>query len=262
MALAGSHIALLLELKKQGVACTQGQPSMLEFGEQNWFGDVAPTQIHGVIDMYVKDAGKAAELHEQVDQAISRIKMTGLFDLAKIFYKIIFDYCDYKSIDMHGTEASVYHDLNHPLEGWGEFDLVTNLGTSEHIFNQYQFFKTMHDATKPGGTMIHSVPNQGCYDHGFYNYHPTFFFDLCEANKYSLLTLVYVNNSKTPNEIKSINRISYVEMAVKGQLAVNSGLLAVITKGITESVFLPPQQGYYGNSLPAELSEAWGRLPK
>ena len=47
-------------------------------------------------------------------------------------------------------------DLNFdeaPKDHWNKYGLVTNHGTSEHIMNQYNVFKMMHDFTRPGGVM-------------------------------------------------------------------------------------------------------------
>ena len=64
------------------------------------------------------------------------------------------------------------------------------------IFNQFNVFKTIHDLTKPGGFIFHQLPGQGYYDHGFYNYQPTFFFDLAEANDYSMIGFWMYDNNK------------------------------------------------------------------
>src|SRR6516162_2103869 len=44
-----------------------------------------------------------------------------------------------------------------PPEHVGKYGFVTNHATSEHILNQYNVFKVMHDSTKPGGYMLHAV---------------------------------------------------------------------------------------------------------
>ncbi len=95
----------------------------------------------------------------------------------------------YMALDMHGSPESTFVDLNKEYSCNEEFDLVTNLGTSEHIFNQAQVFRTIHDLTAVNGLMFHGLPYQGQYDHGFYNYHPTFFFDLAAANDYQIIFL-------------------------------------------------------------------------
>lgn len=99
----------------------------------------------------------------------------------------------YRSIDATGAQGSLVYDLNRDLRadyGFTDtFDVVTNLGTAEHCFNQYQVFKNMHDVCKPGGLMVHQAPCAGNVNHGFYNYHPRLFADLAAANQYKILRL-------------------------------------------------------------------------
>src|SRR6185312_4011949 len=67
------------------------------------------------------------------------------------------------------------------------YSLVTNFGTSEHVFNQANLFRMMHDLARPGGIMIHGVPFMGYVDHGFFSYHPNFFTALARYNSYEIL---------------------------------------------------------------------------
>ncbi len=99
---------------------------------------------------------------------------------------------DYASIDASGEHGALSLDLNSDLLSGGftrQFDLVTNLGTLEHCFNQYAAFKNMHDLCRPGGTMIHALTSAGNVNHGFYNYHPRFVADLAAANGYEMTRL-------------------------------------------------------------------------
>ena len=152
-----------------------------------------------------------------------------MFDLAKLFYRIVFGDHTYRAIDLHGTAVAEQYDLNRPLPFSEQFDVVTNFGTAEHIFNQLQMFKSVHDTTKPGGLMIHSLPNQGCYDHGFYNYHPTFVFDLSQANRYEVVTLQHTDGTKTPTVLTLLpDRNTYVRLALEKKLSDYSGLMTVL----------------------------------
>lgn len=95
----------------------------------------------------------------------------------------------YVSIDGNGR-GTLVHDLNLPLaKGFGAFDLVTDFGTGEHIFNQAQVWRTVHDLTKVGGHIAFDRPTQGYPEHCFYNTHECLFRDLAAANGYELLRL-------------------------------------------------------------------------
>ena len=81
-------------------------------------------------------------------------------------------------------------DLNYdpaPVDLRAAFDFVTNVGTSEHILNQLNVFRVMHDLTRPGAVMAHAVPTGGYCGHGFFNYNLNLFTSLCKANGYDCL---------------------------------------------------------------------------
>ncbi len=67
------------------------------------------------------------------------------------------------SIDINGKNKALPLDLDDPVPSslHNRFDVITNYGTIEHINNQYQAFKNMHDMCKSDGIMIHSLPPVG-----------------------------------------------------------------------------------------------------
>src|SRR4051812_623146 len=94
----------------------------------------------------------------------------------------------YAAIDIDGSPGSLPLDLNFddvPAEMRGRFGLVTNFGTTEHVANQINAFKIIHDLTAPGGLMIHEVPAQGMLNHGLINYNFKFFWMLARSNGYA-----------------------------------------------------------------------------
>lgn len=111
----------------------------------------------------------------------------------------------YICIDANGSNGSLVFDLNEDLcehyQFVETFDLVTDLGTAEHCFNQLAVFKNLHNLCKPDGIMIHALPAQGNVNHGFYNYHPRFFADLAAANDYEIVDLSFTVDY-TPTLIK------------------------------------------------------------
>jgi hypothetical protein len=101
----------------------------------------------------------------------------------------------YNCIDVDGREGSLALDLNFDSisdEHRGKYSLVTNHGTTEHIVNQFNAFKAIHDLARPGGLMLHILPFVGYFDHGFFNYQPNFFEALARYNSYETLG-VWVN---------------------------------------------------------------------
>jgi SAM-dependent methyltransferase len=129
----------------------------------------------------------------------------------------------YVSIDANG-KGTLSADLNRPLPAMGQFDLVTDFGTGEHIFNQAQVWRTVHELTKPSGYIAFDRPSQGYEGHCFYNTHETLFRDIAAANEY---------------EIVRLER----GFTTRGEL-----IRGVFRKG-PERKFQTPQQGRYLKSL-------------
>ena len=133
----------------------------------------------------------------------------------------------YVSIDGNG-HATVMADLNRPLnlDDIGTFDVVTDFGTGEHIFNQAQVWETLHDLCAAGGFIIFDRPKAGWNEHCFYNIHETLVRNLAEANEYDIVHL----------ETHGIE--GYGELLF--------GILKPRTKGFP---FRYPQQGKYKDRL-------------
>jgi hypothetical protein len=95
----------------------------------------------------------------------------------------------YASIDIDGSPGSIPLDLNYdevPTEFIGKYDVVTNFGTTEHVANQLQSFKIVHDLATPGGLMLHVLPSSGGLNHGLVSYNPKFFWMLGRSNGYKI----------------------------------------------------------------------------
>ncbi len=97
---------------------------------------------------------------------------------------------EYTSIDLNGLNKSLKLDLNEDLLSQNKikkkYSIVTNFGTSEHCFNQKNFFKNAHDLCDENGFIVGIVPFQKALNHGYFNYQPVFFSDLAKINNYDL----------------------------------------------------------------------------
>jgi hypothetical protein len=104
------------------------------------------------------------------------------------------------SVDLNGEDGALPLDLRQPelfKEFRNRFDVLTNLGTTEHvepIDNQYECFSIVHDVVRPGGIMIHMVPdveeldNSGAWkDHCSVYYRKEFFSALADKCNYTIL---------------------------------------------------------------------------
>ena len=97
---------------------------------------------------------------------------------------------DYASIDIDGSPGSIALDLNCddvPAERRGRYGVVTNFGTTEHIANQLQAFKIIHDLAAAGALMLHVLPTGGTFNHGLVSYNPKFFWLLGRSNGYKIV---------------------------------------------------------------------------
>jgi SAM-dependent methyltransferase len=98
----------------------------------------------------------------------------------------------YAALDIAKGYRTTILDLNHrslPVRFRRRFDVVINSGTTEHLLNQYNAFKVMHDALRAGGYVVHSLPCRGFSNHGYLTYTPRFFFDLASYNKYDVVSM-------------------------------------------------------------------------
>ena len=92
------------------------------------------------------------------------------------------------SIDINGMDGALPYDLAKPISDKFNFDVLTNYGTTEHVENQYECFRNIHNMVKIGGLMIHGVPLIGNWPgHCRYYYNRHFFISLASVCKYEVV---------------------------------------------------------------------------
>lgn len=94
---------------------------------------------------------------------------------------------EYLAVDVDNSEGTLALDLNFddvPVQHRGKYDLVINAGTTEHVANQLNAMKVIHDLTSRDGVMVHRLPGQGFTNHGLVNYNLKFFWMLARSNAY------------------------------------------------------------------------------
>jgi SAM-dependent methyltransferase len=166
------------------------QPTVVELGNQSFR---VGKQVLGPIADRLRAAGRTAAA-----DALAALPPPGGPDgpLTEDFYRAL-GFTDYLAIDVNTKYGSVVMDLNRDLAGElgfrRTFDLVTNLGTGEHVFDQRRVLENVHDLTAPGGVMVHVMPFVNWLNHGFYNFHPVLYTDLAAANDYRLHDLWLAN---------------------------------------------------------------------
>lgn len=81
-------------------------------------------------------------------------------------------------------------DLNDPLPAdlHQRFDLLIDTGTLEHCFNVGQAFKNTCEAMRLGGVIVHGAPLNR-FNHGFWSFNPTLYYDFLGDNGFHILWL-------------------------------------------------------------------------
>lgn len=198
MAIAPPEAVFLLTALRMGLLPTGRD--VLEFGESelsvdplavlDWFEPylpatrVATARARFMVDRY--DRGVAWD-RPSVGTP-TPLDYHHAYEPARVFYRAVFDPRSYTAIDINPPiyDHWLQVDLNEPFAHDRRYGVVINNGTAEHIFDQANFYRTMHELTAPGGVMLHWGPCVGWYDHGFYANQPGLLLDLAKANDYEV----------------------------------------------------------------------------
>lgn len=104
---------------------------------------------------------------------------------------------EHTSVDWNGLDGALKLDLRVPIN-LGQFDMVTNIGTTEHVSEQTPVWKNVHEAVKLGGVLVSITPKPGdWWWHG--EYYPTqeFYKQFAELNGYTVENLSEAQNHPT-----------------------------------------------------------------
>jgi hypothetical protein len=162
---------------------------------------------------------------------------------------------EYSCVDIDNDPDSLALDLNFdtvPQALAGKFNLVTNFGTTEHVVNQLNAFKVIHDLAAPGAIMLHELPAFGEHNHGFFGYQPRFFERLARCNDYSVLFLDFSWSDVTyglPDEIQQA-LAQYVVTKDRPQYGISPSALTVVLRKSGSAPFIPPIDVPYGSKAP------------
>ncbi len=138
------------------------------------------------------------------------------------------------SFDLNGKHGAKKVNLglvNNKLAWKNAFDVVTNMGTIEHVEPrdaQFNSFLNVHSWVKPGGLMFHSMPYTGNLSrdsrwstHCRYYYSKEFFQNIAKENDYEIIDcfidieLIHVCMTKNTNNLFSSNKnllLSYLHV--------------------------------------------------
>lgn len=163
--------------------------SIIELGTQELYCAGMENSLREIIEYFSKSNPGIQKSDSYSDAEITALANKGF--LGKTLKACGFSY---RALDIFEADSTTLFDLNVQSPGDDlkeQFDLVTNLGTTEHVINQYLSMKTIHELTKPGGLIYHDLPMSGYHDHGYFSYNALLFRHLAEANNYTILMLHY-----------------------------------------------------------------------
>lgn len=173
---------------------------MLELGDQV----IIPEESIAVVFKILFGTNNLDLVDQDLRLTRDELLLRELHDRSLIKEKTCKEYFEKKemihtSFDLNGKHGSLKVDLSKAIndERWlGHFDVITNIGTSEHIeplSSQYEVFMNIHNMLKVGGIAIHTVPVNRALEKDLWikhcnNYYSLDFFDiLSQQNNYSIL---------------------------------------------------------------------------
>lgn len=172
--------SLMIRLTAELLADAAGNPSIIELGNQTF---KPRGEILAEVERFLAGSGSSFKASSFADR-------TEL--LASDYLKAI-GYSSYACIDVNDKFGALQMDLNENLAaryGFKQtFDVVTNNGTGEHVFDQASVFRNMHELANDGGLIVHVLPFHNYTNHGFYAFQPGLFHDMAMANGYDILRI-------------------------------------------------------------------------
>ena len=214
----------------------KGEPSVCELGNQR-----------------IKNNKSRAVMFNRLNIHNQTITSTKDFFLALGFK-------EYVAIDVNTEKDAIAMDLNTDISKQynytKQFDLVTNNGTGEHVFNQYTVYKNMHDLTKVGGYMIHVLPFYRWVDHGFFNTQPNLYPCLALQNDYDLKGLwIGASNGERIEKVPTEKLRRYKGYRNDFQLDSwerDPMVCAIMKKKVDKPFEIPQQHLYSGENITSD----------
>ena len=202
--------------------------SILELGPQDLFfdtDDLDSVAYHRLPDLL------SADLKSRLtDTSIS-------FKERQSAFYALFGLTDYESTDPYDKRADFAADLNVCNGLTKKYDVIIDCGTNEHVFNAANVFVFTHNSLKREGIMLKVLPCFGDNTHGFYNIHPTVFFDVARVNQYKILDFRYIDGMSRRNkdDIRSLLTKEQFEINLTSFLGCTS-LQAQISKNFSKNL--------------------------
>jgi hypothetical protein len=183
----------LREKKKMGIANFSIRLLMREGNREKFSGKVLQLGNQEVLTTEKRLEKTAQEenfklLEANCDIGYGKSKFS---DATTVSSKYFFQRLGFKTVDALDFSdfegANIVHDLNVPcnkdFKNIGDYNLIFDGGTIEHIFSMPNILKNIFDLLSVGGRIMHSAP-VNMFNHGFYNYSTCFFEDFYSCNNF------------------------------------------------------------------------------
>jgi SAM-dependent methyltransferase len=236
MALDFNSIKFLLWTKNLGVSFER----TLTLGHQGFY--CPPSKFKRAI----KDFGISCT-PDEINRCFSHAPMTSLY--ADKFFRFL-GAKEITSVDRSNFEdATLLHDLNErfPENLRGQFDLVMDGGTLEHIFNYPVALRNCLELLRVGGHFVTITPASGQMGHGFYQFSPELFFRVFSAeNGFAIRKNILFDASKTDSVFFEIKDPSVTRQRSELSTARPMQMAVLAQKVVEVQVFAKqPQQSDY-----------------
>jgi hypothetical protein len=196
---------------------------------------------------------KLSEAHCDIGYGKSKFIDATTISSKYFFQRLGFETVD--ALDYSSFEgANIVHDLNVLLEkdfkNIGDYNLVFDAGTMEHVFSMPNTLKNVFDLLSVGGRIMHLSP-VNFFNHGFYNFSTCFFEDFYSCNNFLINECgiykklnndwrdrwFYAEGDKNSQFIRSLNPTTFD--------GATFGINFTATKLHNSTGDHIPQQGYY-----------------
>jgi hypothetical protein len=250
MGIAGADLVTMMKLRQAGHLANGAR--ILDLGAQNLFCAGSENVVREFVRVFAPGLNVEPA---QIDKLANGGYAGELFTLVGF---------NYTCFDVFAAPHGVVFDLNFdsvPAEFAGKFDLVMNHGTTEHLLNQFHAFNVVHDLTKAGGVMIHSLPFQGYFDHGFFSYSGKFFHRLAQFNGYKMVELGFSETEKgatTPPYVLSASSSMRPGGRYHSRALNDAGVYAILRKQ-SDVDFVPPLDIDIGNTRKEDIEALMAR---
>lgn len=140
--------------------------------------------------------------------------------------------------------GEIVHDLNEPLPEalHGRYDILFDPGTIEHCFNVAEAMHSIANLVRVGGYVIQGV-GLNYYNHGFYNFSPTFVWDFFGQNGFELMWAEGLNQRNHGREISKFE-FDWVGNFVLPASATSASIYYIARRRSLQPISWPTQSKY------------------